>query len=547
MAGGKQTPRQKLIGMMYLVLTAMLALNVSIEAVEAFKKVDQALTRMLENYVIKNRSTYLEFDQAASENPLRAGEWRDLAYEVKENADNIVNWIHDVKIEIIREVEGRHADETIVDGEIIIDNVRKIDENNVPSQILIGADQRGKANDLRAMINEFREYLLGIVDGADLALEQSLRSGLDTDDPVNLDGSRDRWENAHFQALPVVAVITILSKLQIDIRNAETEVINFLFAQIDAGTFRFNRLDPVVIPNSNYIIRGNDYEARVFIAATDTTQAPEVRVGNFRQVTRDDGAQTYEMVGDYQTLQIDEQGRGIFRQRATTVGERRWGGLIVVNAPDGSEIAYPFEDSFTVAEPNAVISATAMNVLYSGIPNPIDISVPGIPSDRLRVTMTNGTIRPGTYQDFPGGFIAEPEVVGTNAQIIVSTTIEGSQLRFPPMEFRVRRIPPPIARFQGRSGGEIDRNTAAAGQTLVAVLEDFEFDLRYEIESFTFQYYERGGFVRRLDATNNRLTPAMRDVIGSMTRGQDFYFLNIRARGPDGSTRELPAVALTIG
>lgn len=545
MAHGKETPRQKMIGMMYLVLTAMLALNVSKEAVEAFKKVDEGLTKTVANYIRKNQGTYLEFERAFAENPTKAGPYRDKAFELKIRADEVFNYIHDLKVQIILTAEKKNADEVLADGKINVHKIQKIDENNVPSEILIGSDQNGLANNLKALLNEYREFLLETIGGRNLAAEESIKNSLNTDDPRNLEGATERWENANFQALPLVAVITILSKFQVDVRNAETEVLNFLYGQIDAASFKFNKIDPVVTTNSNYIMSGNEFEARVFVAATDTTKAPRTMVGNYRQVTLPDGTKTYEMVGDYQTLPVDESGKAVYRIRTSSTGDKRWGGLIVMTAPDGTDIAYPFESTYTVATPNVVVSPTAMNVLYRGIENPIDVSVPGVPSDRLSVRMTNGTIRRGRVGNFKGEYIAEPAEVGKDAQIIVSATIDGRTQNFPPYSFRVRMIPPPIAKFAGMNTGEIEKAAALAAPGIIATLENFEFDLRYEINSFRMVTYSQG-FATYLDATGPRLTTQMQTAINGLRRGQEFFFMDIKATGPDKITRDLPPIALKI-
>ncbi|MDX9929274.1 MAG: gliding motility protein GldM [Bacteroidales bacterium] len=544
MAHGKETPRQKMIGMMYLVLTAMLALNVSKEAVEAFKKVDEGLTKTVANYIKKNAGTYMEFDRAAAENPTKAGPYRDKAFELKERADEVFNYIHDLKVEIIQTAEGTDT-EAIVDNVIDIHSVKKIDENNVPSEILIGSDQNGKANNLKALLIEYREFLLETIGGRNITAEESIRNSLNTDDPKNLEGATERWENANFQALPLVAVITILSKFQVDVRNAETEVLNFLYGQIDAASFKFNKLVPTVITNSNYIMAGNEYEAKVFIAATDTTKAPKTMIGSYRQVDLPGGGSTYEMVGDYTTLDIDESGRALYRVKTSSTGDKKWGGLIVMTAPDGTDVAYPFEAAYTVAVPNVVVSPTAMNVLYFGIDNPIDVSVPGVGSDKISVRMTNGTIPRGKFQNFRGDFIAKPAEVGKDAQIIVSADVNGRRMDFPPVVFRVRRIPDPVAKFGGLASGNIAKEAAMVAPGVVAALDNFEFDLKYEVNSYKMIYYAQG-FANTLEARGPALTEPMKAAIRNLRNGQEFFFTEIRATGPDKITRDLPAIALTI-
>jgi gliding motility-associated protein GldM len=533
-----------MIGMMYLVLTAMLALNVSKEAVEAFKNVDKGLTKTVANYEIKNNLTYEEFERAFSENPVKAGPWRSKAVEVKERANELFNYLQDIKIEIIKKAEG--DDTEAVEGRTVhIDHVEKIDENNIPSEILIGADENGKANNIRALIDEYREFLVETIGGENISVEESVRQSLNTDDGRATDGSPERWENNTFQALPLVAVITILSKLQVDVRNAETDVLNFLYSQIDASSFKFNKLVPTVITNSSYVMRGNEYQAQVFIAATDTTKKPSIYVGNYRTINNADGTRSYEMVGDYETLEVDDQGMGIYRRTASSIGDKNWGGLINMPSPDGTIVSYPFDASYTVGAPNVVVSPTAMNVLYVGLDNPIDISVPGVGSDGISATMNNGTIRKGRLEKYRGEWVARPEVVGREASINVSAMVNGERMRFPPYTFRVQNIPDPVAKFAGLTEGSVAKNVALATPGVFAVLEDFLFDLEYEVTGFKMIVTQRG-FDREAASNSARVTAEQRTLIDGLSRGQKLYITEIKARGPDNRTRNLPPIILTI-
>ena len=281
------------------------------------------------------------------------------------------------------------------------------------------------------------------------------------------------------------------------------------------------------------------------------TRAPEYRIGNYKATANADGTTTYEMVGDYTTLPIDAAGRGIYSARASSTGDKKWSGLINLKAPDGTDVFYPFNASYTVATPNVVVSPTAMNVLYQGIENPIDISVPGVGSDKLKVTMTNGQIVPGkvanarTKENYPGGFIATPTTVGQNALINVSADIDGKQMKFPAYEFRVRSLPNPIAKFANLSDGNVDKNLALAQQGLFAVLENFEFDLTYTVTQFTLSINE-GGFDIEEPSTSNKLTDKQKALIQRTTRGKKLYFTGIKATGPDKKIRDLPAVILKI-
>jgi gliding motility-associated protein GldM len=530
MAHEKLSPRQKMIGMMYLVLTAMLALNVSKEAVEAFKKVDKGLTITVANYSHKNELIYKDFDRAAAENPAKAGKYKTAAFQIKERADEAYNFIQGLKVEIITTAEGPETP-AVKGNEVIIEEVKRIDENNVPSQILIGANENGKANDLKAVLNEYRDFLISVLEGKNPSIEEALKKSLNTDDSKNKDGETERWENLTFQTLPLVAVITILSKFQVDVRNAETEVLNFLYSQIDASSFKFNKLSPIVIPTSNYVTIGSDYEAKVFISATDTTQSPVITVG---------GAQ----------LQLDETGKGIYKARATSTGPKKWGGIIALKAPDGTLINYPFDASYTVGEPNVIVSPTAMNVMYTGINNPIDVSVPGVSPDKIKIKVVNGTltterVKNSKGENFKGTYAIKPAAAGQNVQVIVTADMSGKPMQFAPYEFRVKPLPTPVAVFAQKTGGNIARASAAAQQGLFAIMPDFDFDLNYTVTGFTLLYSDnRGDF--EYPSTSSNLTQQQKDLIGKLTRGKNLIFKDIRALGPDGKTKELGAAVFKI-
>jgi len=520
-----------MIGMMYLVLTAMLALNVSKEAVEAFKKVDKGLTQTIANYVVKNDQIYKEFDRAAAENPAKAGKYKTSAYSVKERADEAFSFIQGLKIAIINKAEG--PENTAVQGEeVIVENVQKIDDNNIPSEILIGANENGKANDLKAILIEYREYLISVLEGKNPTIEEGLKTSLNTDDGKNEDGETERWENLNFQTLPLVAVICILSEHQLAVRNAETEVLNYLYSQIDASSFKFNKLIPIVIPtSSNYVTLGSDYEAQVFISATDTTQQPKISVGNSE-------------------LPLDESGKGIYKVRATSLGAKKWGGIISLKAPDGTIMEYPFDAAYFVGEQNVIVSPTAMNVMYSGLDNPIDVSVPGVSPDKIKIRVVNGTFSTGKVKNpkgeyFKGSWSVKPTEAGKMVQVIVTADMSGKPLQFAPYEFRVKPLPPPIAIFAQKSTGSVTKATAAAQQGVFAILPDFDFDLQYNVTGFSVLYSDRGMDYEE-PSTSSNLTQKQKDLINRLTRGKNLIIKDIRAIGPDGKTKDLQPIILKI-
>lgn len=539
MAGKKETPRQKLIGMLYLVLMALLALNVSVEVLDSFVVVDEGLSRTIDNFMSKNEMTYREFDQRYAENPERVGTWREKAEMARNEANKLYDYIEELKVEIVTTAEGDDTD-AVVDGIVLSDRITQSENMTVPGQVMLGAQEAGRARELKTAIEDYRDFLKSLVDEEYTGVISAIETTLDTSDPPPKDGATPSWETKNFSYIPMIAVMTLMTKMQGDVRNAEAEVINHLLQQIDAGSFMFNALDATVIQNTNHVLQGNEYEAEVFLAAFDTTQAPEVLIGQYETITRPDGTTDYQMVGRVDTLPV-RQGRGIYRIRAGRTGHFDWGGLVRMRAADGSVINRPFSASYQVAEPSLVVSPTRMNVFYQGLENPVEISIPGVPADRVTARINNGTIRrvSGT------NYIVSPETTSRNAVVSVSATIDGQTRNLGTRDFRVRSVPDPIAIVGGRKGGNINRELLAAQTGIVAEMEGFEFDLTFTVQSFTVSTVV-GGFVRDARSNSNRITDEQRTIIQNARPNQRIYFDDIIAIGPDGRERRLPTVGFRI-
>ncbi len=280
-----ETPRQKMINMMYIVLTALLALNVAAEVLEAFRVVDSSLIQTLKAVDMKNAQVYASFEQAYVENPAKVEEWKQKADEVRDETKNIISYISQLKEELVRGSGSNPVNEDnpySVDGFYYITQsgdtleLRNEQDLNVPSEMMI---TQKKADELKAKIVDYRENLVSLLSKDDTELRETILQELDTSDPpVDLKegGEKKTWEIQHFENKPIVAVLTLLSKIQIDVKNSEANMINYLYAQIDAGSFKFNKLAATVIPNSNVILQGEEYVADVFLAAEDTTQQPQI-------------------------------------------------------------------------------------------------------------------------------------------------------------------------------------------------------------------------------------------------------------------------------
>lgn len=543
MGHGKETPRQKMIGMMYLVLTAMLALNVSAEVLDAFTAVDEGLRKTSKNYTEKNQVLYSDFNEQYVQNETKVKPWKDKADKVKKMSDGLYDFIQELKIEII-EVNGQGKPEDGViteEREINNDKISGKDKSDAASQVLIGSNLDGKAFDLKQQIIDYRDYLVSLVDEEDVTVIHSLETNLETKDPPpTKDGQYKKWEVKHFEHMPLAAVMPLLTKMQVDIRNSESEIVQYLYNEIDAGSFSFNKLEATVIPNSSYILQGNEYKADVFLAAVDTLAPPIVYIGNYDSALNEEGVYVYDMIGAYDSLDVLE-GKGQFSRLSTNVGKQQWGGIIKLLGPDGNYITKAFKREYQVAKPNLVVSPTKMNVFYVGVDNPVSVSIAGVPSNKISPSMTNGKIR----KQREGEYIVNPKRPG-NSLISVRAEIDGVSKNMGTVPFRVRGLPDPTVQVAGKKGGKIQRNVLAAQTGVFAVMENFEFDLEFKIIEFTVSTTDRGGYTIDAGTKGNVFTKAQQNLIKALKRSQRLNIEDIKAIGPDGSVRNLAPIVFEI-
>jgi len=531
-----ESTRQKMINMMYLVLTAMLALNVASEVLESFRIVDASLVQTLNNVNKKNDQIYGAFDAAYMQNPAKVKEWKDKADDVKQKTSVLIIKIKDLKEQLVlasggiplNTVKSEEPGFELSSEEPIIVNskgdtilIKKEDDLNTPSEIMIN---KKKALDLKNDIVQYREFLASFLDEGS-TLRENIIKQLDTSDPkMNLKegGEKKSWEVLHFESKPLIAVITMLSKMQIDIQNAETGIISNLYSEIDAASFKFNRLGAAVIAKSNYVLEGDQFEAEVFLTAEDTTQQPEILVGGSRLTMKD--------------------GKGIYRASASTAGTFKWGGLIRFKAPDGNTKDYKFEGEYQVGKPKATISPTGMNVLYMGIPNPIKVSVDGVASQNLEVSLNNGRI-----EKSGDDFLAYPtklDALGKNTSISVVANMNGVKRPMGAMVFRVKEVPPPVATIAGLNGGTLKKEQLIAEDGVFAELRDFDFDLKFKVTQFDITF--AGTYVKTASSKSNKFTDEQRSFLSKLNQGSTIFIDNIIAKGDDGTTRPLSPIGFKI-
>jgi gliding motility-associated protein GldM len=544
-----------MIGMMYLVLTALLALNVSTSVLDAFKIIDEGLEKTGNTLNKKNEDIYTEFYKANQVNPTKTAIWNNRALEVRKKADALYNYIQELKLKVLNEAE-KGKSKAIQGKKIDREAIVAIDNYDTPHQVMIGNEltDRSEARKLKKEIADFREFLLTLVKEKDIPaeLKASISKSLDTNPPVPKKGKKKdpemaTWEYHKFGHSPLMGFLAIMSSMQIDTRNAESDMINYLYSQISAGEVKFNQLDAVVIPNTNYVIRGHDYEAAIYLAARDTTQDPEIYVVEgvkepWVEVS-DASGKRFERKKElnYRKLEVEKgTGKGIYKVSGSSIGSRIWGGIIQIKGPSGDPIIKPFSAEYTVAEGSVVVSPTKMNVFYLGVDNPVEISVSGVAGNKIKANASNGSL------DARGNsFIMHPKRVG-NCQIFVQAELDGKWTQVGTKEFRVKPVPDPIAMVNNQKGGGIAKNVLLAQSGVIAAMPpDFDFDLKFTVTEFSVGA-NVGGFYQEKKVKGNQFNQDVRNLISGLSKGNPVWIQDIRAVGPDGSVRTLATISFKL-
>ncbi|WP_373806518.1 type IX secretion system motor protein PorM/GldM [Bacteroides heparinolyticus] len=523
MSGAKncpETPRQKMIAMMYLVLTAMLALNVSADILKGFGMINRGLITSIQSAEERNKYLMLSFEELNARYPEKIGEWLQKAKEVESKSNELFDYMQNFKYEMIKLADGADADKNAV-------NIKKQDDTNVSGQYGIN---QGNAQILKKKIEDYREFIKNVYGGDNEEKNQEYDRIFSTGSVKGLDKVPLGWVEANFESMPLVSVVTMLSKYQTDIRSAQTEAIQYLKNQTDAGDFRVNEILAEVIPESKTVVAGGQYKARIILAARDTNAKPQIFV-NGTQVTDPNGLYTVGVGG--------------------SIGPREITGKIVLKDPvTGEPREYPIKSEYSVVAPSATIANEDMNVVYMGYANRLSISAPGFPSDKLSVSAINAKLE----SQGGGRYICRPSSY-EGVTINVSASVDGKSIPMGSGKFRVRALPNPTAflRFKDASGNvvlfnpTVNKNVrltrqALANADMVAEYEDGLLQATFNVTGFTVSISDgRGGFVQSSSDGKN-FTEAQKNNFLKIKSGTPVLFEKIKVTGAKSAELAFPRV-----
>ncbi|MBX3252941.1 MAG: gliding motility protein GldM [Chitinophagaceae bacterium] len=499
-------PRQKMINMMYLVLTALLALNVSAEIINAFKTVDNSLVKSNTTLAASTNEIYNNF-QSSLEDPKtrdKAAIWKPKADQVKSLSDNLISYIEGLKAKL--KEEAKYNEETGAG----------IDNLDAATRLM---DTQGEGDKLRIALEDYRKNILAI--DPDIAKEFESSLPVNAEKPKSATGKDDAnvsWTNAYFHMTPTIAAMTILSKFQNDVKNSENKVAGYLFEKIGGVVFKLDKFEPMVATSSTYLMPGEQLELKAGLGAFNSSVKPEVLINGKSVSVNDNGVAEIKMpAGGSGTHKVNVE-------------------IKYLDPNTGEAKVAPKTIEYTVGQPSGVaVMADKMNVLYVGVDNPLTITA-GAGSEKVNASISNGSVSKA------GGskYIAKPKEPGTaDVNVMVDGKSAGK------VSFRVKYLPPPTAMVGTFETGQVPTAQFKAMGGVRAVLQNSEFEANYSVVSYTIADLSSPDYN---PITNNGpvWTGAAQTLVNNLKPGRGVYIDNIKAKGPDGRVISLKSMSFIL-
>ena len=553
MSSGKETPRQKMIGMMYLVLTALLALNVSKQILQGFVMVDESIGKSKSILDENNSRVQKAFEAYVNDGNYEAKPYLLKSIETQKAIRVVDAYIDSMKLMIIQKTEGMDKKDTSQ-----LRFMDRLDDYDKPTYLLIGSNEANPINtkysakDLRLQLTNLHTDLLTLIDNMQKdsktkldeesikALKQKLSNIKPVDRNVMNDGVKLNWELENFFHMPMAAVITNLDKIQADMKNVESEFLHTFAGASSKFDFKVNKLHAAVVAPTAYVLSGQPFKANIGLSASSSELTPErmeVLVGGVYDTV------SKKLINPGTPVAIKD-GMGTYEAMTGSTGEKELKGVIKYKNARGVDEYYPFDYSYIVAPPFSAVAADNMNILYAGgISNPVTASCAGFSPADLKITV-NGCGAVAT-QTAAGRYTITVKSAGT-CTVTVAAKINGSyQQQGPPKIFRVKDIPPPYLKIGGKLATpnlEFSRNEIRLIGGVGAEAVGFMFPVNFVVTSFDVSV-QGGGNVT---CPGNNLSGEAKNALNSMRVGQVAYIDNIKVRKPSGEIISIPPAKIKI-
>ncbi|MEY4465661.1 MAG: hypothetical protein RLZZ465_1291 [Bacteroidota bacterium] len=539
MAGGKVSARQKMINMMYLVLTALLALNVSKEIIKAFNLIENSLDNSTKNIVQKNTAVLGSLVKTAAENKAAAAA---VSYcnQVQGISKSLIDRLNAIKNELLlrsgdnkdpKMGRKQEPEAMLVKGGVA--ELTQGDNMEVHGNYFMKENGGKNGSDLQDAINKARIDMLAVMTKASndpvlaaspetkkmltermKAIEE--KTSLYANNATNSSGTEQTWVSMYLEHSPLAGVFAMLSKVENDSRSMEAEVMQALAESVNAADYKFDKLIPVVSAATSAVLTNQTYEANILLAAYNSKAQMVVTV-NGRPIEVVDG------VGKYKVT-------------SASPGTQKYKVGIQVPKPNGGgSDNYETEAEYSVFAPQAAISADELNVVYVGLPNPISVSVGGVDPKNVSVTATGGGVslranKPGSYNAII------PTRNGNECMINVTAKLpDGRTVSMGSKKFKVRNVPRPV--FKAGSvgfSGPISLAAMKVQANAVAALDNFVYDgVKYDVLSYRFTCIGRRTNGPKIQVVNGSSLAPIAAFLKMLGPGDLIQFDQIKVVGPD--------------
>lgn len=504
-------PRQKMINLMYLVLTAMLALNVSAEILNAFKTVDRSLTTT-NNTINNSTSTVMNSFQEKmnrAESADKAKEWFPKAKQAQDLTAELNTYINGLKSTILAGAgfdPAKNGDSTF-----------KEDNQDIATRIMV---EEGKGKELHARLTQYKQQLASIAPQLSAQVNTYLQQ-IDLTTPPSRNATSKTWEGTYFHMVPTVAAITMLSKFQNDIKTTENHVVSLFHEQVGKVEVIFDKFAPIVGQSTNYLMPGQELTITAGVGAFNSQSQPQISIGGRSAQVVDGVASVTTNVGG--------------------VGSGSVPISIRYKDQNGQLKTFNTEAKYTVGQSSTSISLDKMNVLFIGVDNPVTIAASG-GAEQINATISGGG---GSLTKVGAGkYVARVNSVTDDCKINVS--VGGKQTGA--QVFRVRTIPDPtpvVGRFQ--SGENVPASQFRVQGGVGAFLKDFFFDAQFKVTGFRITG-DGEGFDDLMEANvqGNTWNGPAQNIVNRVRPGSFITIEDIRCVGPDGRTRKLPSLLFNV-
>jgi len=553
--GGKETPRQKMIGMMYLVLTALLAMNVAKNVLDIFVVVNESLERSNKSFADNSNRVMKSFEDAKASNP-SAVPYYAKAVDAKKLTTDLFDYMEKLKHELISHTAALPAG-----GDTLrLRFVDAKDDNNINTHLLIGDNEKSpktgefSAVELKEKIIAVHDKLLKMVQ--DMQKEKKTQFLKDDYDALikkietlkpdvgsaTEEGNPITWEILNFYHNPLAGVITNISKIESDVKNVEAEMINQLSGASGKVSVKFNQLAAKVVAASSYIQSGQKYNADIFIAASSSDFKEENMQIVVNPTSFDSVKGTIE--GGV-PVKLASDGTGKYEVGTQGQGEQKYKAVIKFKKPTGEYQFYTYEASYMVAAPSVAVSADQMNVFYVGVVNPVTVSAAGVSPTDLIVSPTGGGVRsvPKGTGKYEFTFTGPGDCV-----VNVSSKSPGGPAKSQgSAKFRIKPLPAPLATVGGVSGAvDMKKTQLSTIGGVGAFAPNFDFKANFVVLGFTMTGSIKGQ-TKVATCQGNAISADAKAILNGAGIGSKIFIDELIIKGPDGKiTKNAPGITIKV-